>query len=117
MTKQKIFDKVWNWFVVEGHGPSVMDNGPRCRYRGKDGAKCAVGVLIPDESYTPSMEGSALSSIAGSLGISEHCSFLYALQSAHDSAVCVQLTPFLSQVRINLEEVAKIYELLTPTTV
>lgn len=28
-----------------------------CAYRGARGRKCAVGVLIPDSKYTPSMEG------------------------------------------------------------
>lgn len=29
----------------------------RCRYRGDNGTMCAVGCLIPDERYTPSLEG------------------------------------------------------------
>ena len=28
-----------------------------CAYRGEGGLKCAVGCLIPDELYTPNMEG------------------------------------------------------------
>lgn len=28
-----------------------------CAYRGVDGAKCAVGVLITDEEYSPLLEG------------------------------------------------------------
>lgn len=29
----------------------------RCQYRGEAGTKCVVGWLIPDEYYTPLMEG------------------------------------------------------------
>ena len=28
-----------------------------CAYRGKNGMKCAAGVLIPDDQYNPKMEG------------------------------------------------------------
>jgi hypothetical protein len=31
-----------------------------CLYRGPDGLKCAVGVLIPDELYSKEMEGQAI---------------------------------------------------------
>lgn len=38
--------------------PSRLPAGdPQCAYRGSGGMKCAVGVLIPDEKYSPSMEG------------------------------------------------------------
>lgn len=32
-------------------------SGRRCRYRGDNGTKCAVGHLIPDDKYSPSFEG------------------------------------------------------------
>lgn len=35
---------------------SVAGSGVKCMYRGCDGAKCAVGHLIPDEKYVPEMD-------------------------------------------------------------
>ena len=55
MTPQEIFDTV----VTHLRGmekPSAYGDGS-CAYRGMDGAKCAAGVLIPDEIYSPEMEG------------------------------------------------------------
>ena len=41
-------------------GFPAADPGARtCRYRTKDGRKCAFGLLIPDEKYSPNMEGQA----------------------------------------------------------
>lgn len=48
MTKQEILNKVWDYFIVEKH-PKAYD--VRCCYRTKDGYKCAIGCLIPDELY------------------------------------------------------------------
>jgi hypothetical protein len=36
-----------------------------CRYRGDGGSMCAVGCLIPDERYTPTIEGNS----AGNAGV------------------------------------------------
>jgi len=53
-TEQEVFDKVWNHFVVN-HGKQSRMQSPngstKCLYRGMDGAKCAVGLFIPDEDY------------------------------------------------------------------
>ena len=38
-----------------------------CRYRGPDGLKCAVGVLIPDEEYRESLEGLSAENIPGNV--------------------------------------------------
>jgi hypothetical protein len=35
-----------------------LNAGGACCYRGEDGLKCAVGALIPDDQYTPQMDGS-----------------------------------------------------------
>lgn len=53
MTKQEYFDLLVATSKAGGF-PSVDDEG--CVYRGENGRKCAVGLLIPDEKYVPSME-------------------------------------------------------------
>jgi hypothetical protein len=91
MTAQEIFDRVWTHFVVEGNPRSINDCG--CAYRGHGGAKCAVGVLIPDEEYAPSFEGLSVESFfinpdcpPSIAAMKEHVGLLGALQGAHDSA-------------------------------
>src|SRR5271165_456575 len=38
-----------------------------CLYRGPKGKQCAVGMFIPDEQYTPEMEGKVPNTDTGSL--------------------------------------------------
>lgn len=98
MNKQEVFDRVWNHFVVEGNPLSISrDIEGSCLYRGPDGTKCAVGLLIPDELYSPDMEGNSVcgliddfanKSLAKVLDVEnkDDISFLARLQSAHDLA-------------------------------
>ncbi len=53
-TPQQIFDTVAR-HLHQQRGRSV--DGVQCLYRGPGDLKCAVGCLIPDELYTPDMEG------------------------------------------------------------
>lgn len=53
MTQQEIFDTVL--FNLREQGRASM-NGTDCMYRGGNGAKCAVGWLIPDEHYSEELE-------------------------------------------------------------
>lgn len=46
ITFQKIFDAAWQAFIVEDKPPSV--NGFDCKYLSKSGAKCAIGLVLPD---------------------------------------------------------------------
>ena len=87
MTEQEIFDKVYTHFVVERNPCSVSADGT-CMYRGLNGAKCAVGLLIPDEQYQEGMEGMSASMLCEEYpsvcdwGVSPD--FLMSLQCAHD---------------------------------
>ena len=65
LTNQEIFTKCRNHLLAQnakslragpdqpasGHSPSA------CAYRGVDGLKCAAGIFIPDEQYSPLLEG------------------------------------------------------------
>lgn len=55
MNKQEIFDKVTKHLYDQNC--QAIDAGRTCRYRGDDGTMCAVGCLIKDEYYDPSLEG------------------------------------------------------------
>lgn len=48
-TPLEAWQKVWDHFSQPGATRSTLEG--TCQYRGADGAKCAVGVLIPDEVY------------------------------------------------------------------
>lgn len=57
-TLQETFDKIVD-HLRKQNSKSLME-APRddtCAYRGKDGKMCAVGCLIEDEFYDPSLEG------------------------------------------------------------
>ncbi len=54
MTKQELFDRVAT-HLKQQRERSVSRG--LCVYRGSNGLKCAIGVLIPDEAYHPSLEG------------------------------------------------------------
>lgn len=52
------FDKVANHLIKQGKRSLALDGaGWVCAYRGEGGAKCAIGVIIPDELYGEHLEG------------------------------------------------------------
>ena len=57
MTLQEIFDRVATHLLTQGK----QSRGPTgCAYRGADGLKCAVGVLITEGCYSPHLESSTV---------------------------------------------------------
>lgn len=60
---QSVFNKVWQHFIVEGNPRSYEAPGNTCAYRGANGAKCAVGVLIPDGEYSREIERYSFNSL------------------------------------------------------
>ncbi len=56
LTKQEIFDKVATHLLTQGERAWSNELGG-CAYRGIGGLRCAVGCLIPDESYDLMFEG------------------------------------------------------------
>jgi len=101
LTNQEIFTKVWNHFVIEEQPFSIdhdrelaydthEDDQNRCAYRGPGGTKCAVGLFITDENYSPSIEGFFVSTLFedGYLsGIGEESlHLLRRLQVVHDDS-------------------------------
>jgi hypothetical protein len=86
MTAQEIFDTVVAHLRKQNE-VSVDDVGV-CKYRSDDGLKCAVGCLIDDDHYEPSMEGKTVE-ILIELGLlpehlKPHKNLLIELQTIHD---------------------------------
>lgn len=52
---QRMFDTVYRHLLTQ-HVRS-QDEHDKCMYRNPAGLKCALGCLIPDESYRPEFEG------------------------------------------------------------
>jgi len=93
MKAQTIFNKVWKHFIVNKGKRSIEPSGDggTCLYRGGEGKKCAVGVLIPNDLYQEDMEMHGVEDvfklfphIKEYLGI-ENLHFLIELQEEHDN--------------------------------
>jgi len=56
MDTQAVVDKVLKHLWDQGEC-SRDPFGSECAYRGRNGTKCAIGILIPDDIYSPNMEG------------------------------------------------------------
>lgn len=84
MTDQEIFDTVARHLLKQGRPASKRDGA--CFYRTDDGLKCAAGVLIPDEDYSPWMENQPADQLSyfRSRFSRSALKLIQACQSAHD---------------------------------
>jgi hypothetical protein len=58
MGQQETFDTVVSH--LRRQNAKAVGNYGLCVYRSTNGRKCAVGCLIPDDKYSPSLEGHSL---------------------------------------------------------
>lgn len=105
MTRQEMYSKAKAVINAQG-GPSINFDTGQCMYRGPDGRKCAVGALIPDEEYSPAIEGAGIMGRAATYTGNAHTVpafirempiedlyFLQRLQQAHDQATVGFISP------------------------
>lgn len=91
MKEQTAFNKVWKHWVVDKQPRSQIEY-ERCAYRGKDGGKCAIGILIPDKLYDSVLEGRGVGYLLTHFpAIRKHLNgctlkFLLDLQNLHDDS-------------------------------
>ncbi|MGQ7794435.1 hypothetical protein ACUN0C_18675 [Faunimonas sp. B44] len=79
--RQEAFDTVVRHLFKQGKQAKFGG----CVYRGPEGTKCAVGCLIPDELYSPKLEGRSVFSLPQRvLDQLPAPSLLDKLQQAHD---------------------------------
>jgi len=97
-TKQEVFMQVAT-HLLKQNAQSIKVRGDgsssnHCAYRGNDGLQCAVGCLIPDQFYTPGLEGhdvhdNAVREALLDSGIDMHdddiADLLSSLQQMHDN--------------------------------
>ena len=65
------FDLVAKHLLTQG-SQSLAADGRSCMYRGENGTKCAIGVVIADEFYDPSFEGASVCILYASPGVPIH---------------------------------------------
>jgi hypothetical protein len=82
LTDQEVFDRVATHLLTQRK--KAEDQTGMCVYRGPEGAKCALGCLIPDELYEPRFEGADLRVMVAE-NISQNRELLAYLQDIHDS--------------------------------
>lgn len=99
MTTQEAYEAIREYFS-RPDAVLARDEYGDCLYRTPEGNKCAVGCLIPDEVYTPDMEGVGIDSLLDCgerpvrplcqtlAGVDRH--FLSAAQESHDGAEDVE---------------------------
>jgi hypothetical protein len=64
LTNQEAFNIVVHHMATQNKKSIRIVGGKEtCAYRGGDGSKCAIGILIPDHCYDKKMEGKSVSNI------------------------------------------------------
>jgi hypothetical protein len=118
LTNQECFNKVWDWFVVNKNPQSIKDNV--CQYRGPNGAKCAAGVLMPDENYSVEFEGCSIGGINICLNgffnnLVQDVSFIKQMQDVHDAWISIRRDgEFLDYMTTKLTKLAQEHNLQIP---
>lgn len=122
MTRQEAFNRVAFGLLAQNkkcQGPNPNDDSSTiCLYRDGNGCRCAIGFLIPDEWYTPSIEGHAvrdhrvdkimvLAGLFHSVSDEDELEFFTDLQQVHD-----KIDP--SGWRVHLRDLGRKWGLLWP---
>lgn len=97
----------------------------RCAYRGREGRKCGVGFLIPDELYGKELEGHDSYELLDLRRMHEHfrgCdpALLKSIQRAHDNAACIEnvdASKWRDEMAVQMVAIADIFRLEIPPAV
>lgn len=101
MTNQEIFNRVWEHFITNGNPRAYNVGMKKCLYKDHaNGAKCAIGIFIPEDKFNPEMNNvgavsslnvdypKLLNEMFGELPTrkeeDDRMEFLESLQDAHD---------------------------------
>ena len=124
ITLQEVVDQNYQWFVVEKHPKSMNASITSCAYRGRDGARCAIGCVLPDSLYYSDMDklGSNITAVIDHRPRLREffkdipTEALQRLQSSHDRYQCRWLIPFDQHMDKELRTFAFRYNLIYPPT-
>lgn len=100
LTQQQAFNIVWNGLKAQGWKKSLSPDGHRCRYRGAEGRKCALGHLIPDDLYFRDMDLYNMDStvVMRVIGQDQLIGMAPKLQIAHDNPGAIGIIEALKSV-------------------
>jgi hypothetical protein len=116
---QEALDRVWQYFIVEQNPFGYDEAEGSCKYRTRAGERCAVGCMIPDESYSEEYD-EGYYNLDGILEevlpeMVKHFTFLCALQSHHDSVASYEEgSDRYSIFKMRLAELANSWNLTIP---
>lgn len=84
-TAQEVFNQVSSHLITQ-NAKSLGIGENYCKYKSKDGLKCAAGCLIDDDEYNPDFEGKDWIELKTQFSISsDHNYLIQDLQDIHDS--------------------------------
>ncbi len=122
-SEQEMLDTVFDHFITKNNPPSfaIRDTGfIACLYRGPNDTKCAFGLFIPDNLYTPEMEGKEPRLIV-KMHEANFSYFCQVLQNCHDQAVSqsrqintIDSSEFKANILKNLTNLAQRRNLTLP---
>lgn len=102
MTEKELVKLIFDALVKQG-GPSLGEDGG-CAYRGRNGRRCAAGVLMKDEEYSPKFEGTMSMSegpwtaiVRSNPQYADYPYLIRSMQLAHDTAA--EEAPFATKTR------------------
>jgi hypothetical protein len=120
---QEVFDTAVAGLASQGFAISWA--GAQCAYRGPHGRKCPIGWCIPDEIYSPDLEGTSINALM--CGRDSHQKILdlfcyidnyslIELQRCHDEVAQVEILDIDKPelLRANLFKFAKRFHLILP---
>lgn len=122
MNTQEVFNKVCDHLMTQRI--SASDNSDRDLYRNKEGLSCAIGCLIPDTYYLPSMEGCSVPELLASYDLPSFMArdqeLLERLQPVHDLYMPRTIKTYncsISLVANTLQAIAMQFNLSLPVSV
>lgn len=119
MNNQDAFNRIWRHFVVDKQPLSTNSELGSCYYRHPEtGAKCAVGILIPDDQCPPDIDNGhwPLTRVSAEVPALRGCSiqFLRAVQNTHDSAAFAVSRGDQPHLERDLRNIAGRFNLVAP---
>lgn len=121
LTRQQIFDRVWDYFVVKKHPKSMDGQTDNCFYLGPEGTRCAIGIFLAKPEAKACSESGAIfevrdlnPDIYNRHFRDEDLQFLAALQRCHDLAYGVFDGAFNDDIEWRLRLLMGAYNLAEP---
>jgi hypothetical protein len=108
-TFREIFD-IAKAHLLTQKARSISEEDACCQYRGPNGLKCAVGCFIPDDKYTPLIEGKPVDPLFARYTKKPYWTLLADIQGIHDGWEPEDWEQQLHLMEGNLEE----YEAMAP---